>query len=602
MGLITMIRKILDSTLSRCCGVDLRALALFRVGLAIILLVDLFIRAQDIFVFYSDSGVLPRVALIEKIAPPWSVSLLLANGQPWFVIVYFAVTALVALCVLFGVRTKISLLAMWILTIGLYDRNPATNQAGEALFMAIQFWALFLPIERVWSVDAAVANSDTPDDLDRRNFASLGTFCYLVQLTFVYVMSGLLKTGDAWRDGTAVFYALSLESWVSGFGVWIRGFSSFGYVATYATIVLELAAPVFFFIPWRRDLFRFMICGLLCLMHIGFTASLHISIFGLTDIVALLPLLPGAAFTRLRHWLIDTSAEHATILVEPGNTVVLGRAKIARELIFPDSISISAGTRGSEKVAACASSSMGWRMRDVHGTLHEYPESLSALMQLSKITRLFRSIMGTRLSAALITGACRGLSILAPSTISATQPSIWNGNWNRLRTCILVYALIFVAVVNIESTKVGKMPIPSWAMFPGRLLHLSQKWSMFHSPPKSNNWIIVAGVLDDGTPVNVLSGAHGPVDFSRPRSGDFSEASLRWRRYHEWLRKKDEGLEYRRFFGRYLCRRWNGKQQVKSQRLKTFNFVLVSEPTLLTGGHGSQTRRTLNGHICYKQQ
>jgi hypothetical protein len=574
------------------------------VGLAIILLVDLFIRAQDILVFYSDAGVLPRAALLEKIAPPWSVSLLLANGQPWFVVAYFALTALVALCVLVGLRTKASLFAMWILTIGLYDRNPATNQAGDALFMVIQFWGLFLPLEKVWSVDAAAEGAATPNEADLRNFASLGTFSYLVQITFLYVMSGLLKTGDAWRDGTAVFYALSLESWVSGFGTWLRGFSGFCSAATYATIYLELAAPVFFFIPWRRDLFRSVIFCLLCLMHIGFAAALHISVFGLTDVVALLPLLPGTAFLALRHLLIDPSAKRTTIIVPAGHCNQLRQAMIARELLLPDSVAISVEATDPKRQGV-AVSSIGFHVRDEHGALHENREAVAVLMRLSTLTRLFHRIMGDRICAALVTGACRLLSTRASDKTRVPETCNCKISWWTLRVrfgqSIQLYSLAFIAVVNIESTRVGRVPVPSWAMLPGRVLHLSQKWSMFHSPPKSNNWLIVAGILDDGTPVNVLSGTRGPVDFSRPRNGEFSEISLRWRRYHEWLRKKDEGLEYRRFLGRYLCRRWNANQQVKSERLKTFNFILVNEPNLLSGKPGKQTRSTLNGHLCYKE-
>ena len=49
-------------------GLDLRALALFRILLGVILLVDLAARVGDIGVFYTDSGVLPRVDLLDRVA------------------------------------------------------------------------------------------------------------------------------------------------------------------------------------------------------------------------------------------------------------------------------------------------------------------------------------------------------------------------------------------------------------------------------------------------------------------------------------------------------------------------------------------------------
>ena len=47
-------------------GFDLRSLAVFRIGLALVIIADLFIRFGDIKAHYSDYGILPRTALIEQ--------------------------------------------------------------------------------------------------------------------------------------------------------------------------------------------------------------------------------------------------------------------------------------------------------------------------------------------------------------------------------------------------------------------------------------------------------------------------------------------------------------------------------------------------------
>ena len=44
---------------------DLRALALLRIGLGALLLADLALRAPDLAIWLSDSGVFPRSASIE---------------------------------------------------------------------------------------------------------------------------------------------------------------------------------------------------------------------------------------------------------------------------------------------------------------------------------------------------------------------------------------------------------------------------------------------------------------------------------------------------------------------------------------------------------
>jgi hypothetical protein len=48
-------------------GADLRSLALFRIVLALLVLVDLTNRATDFYAHYTDAGVLPRTVLLEEV-------------------------------------------------------------------------------------------------------------------------------------------------------------------------------------------------------------------------------------------------------------------------------------------------------------------------------------------------------------------------------------------------------------------------------------------------------------------------------------------------------------------------------------------------------
>ena len=586
---------------------DLRALALFRIGLGLALLVDLSNRSQHMFLFYSDSGVLSRAALLEKIAPPWSINLLLLNGQWWYVATYFFVAALAALAVMAGWRTKSSLFLMWLLTIGLYDRNPATNQAGDYLLLLLQFWGLFLPIQARWSIDAALVEDPIKDEESETNYSSLGTAAYLAQLTLLYVMSGVLKTGEPWKDGTAVFYALSLDALVSGFGSWLRGFSGFTTTATFGIVYCELVAPLFFFMPWQRGLSRSIIVCVLSLIHVGFGLCLHIGVFVLTDLVALLPLLPTSFFRKARDVLISSRAAETTIIVDRMGSAIGLKARLLRELLLPDAVTIRETAAGAEGATA-APSSRSWFVRDSSGNVLEYPESVSGLLRLSMLTRWLLPISNPRLLSAatsilnsLLLAPCVSLARKNSVIIAGFIPQMWR---QILRNGLLLYSLGFILVANIESTDNYKFHLPTWALLPGKLLHLNQKWSMFHGPPTSNSWIVVAGTLSDGTPVNVLTGATGPIDFSWTPTGEFSDRSLRWRIFLEWLRKKewDKGAAYRDFFGRYLCRRWNQNNPDDTRTLRTFRFLHVSEAILLSGGRGAQIRTTMSNHHCSRNQ
>ena len=62
-------------------SLDLRSLALFRIGLGAVLLGDLIVRASDLTVFYTDFGTLPRAALLDRFSPAERFSLHLMSGQ-----------------------------------------------------------------------------------------------------------------------------------------------------------------------------------------------------------------------------------------------------------------------------------------------------------------------------------------------------------------------------------------------------------------------------------------------------------------------------------------------------------------------------------------
>ena len=52
-------------------GLDLRSLALFRIGLALLIIIDLIKRSKDLTAHYTDFGILPRAALLEHFSNSW---------------------------------------------------------------------------------------------------------------------------------------------------------------------------------------------------------------------------------------------------------------------------------------------------------------------------------------------------------------------------------------------------------------------------------------------------------------------------------------------------------------------------------------------------
>src|SRR5215207_4178672 len=203
-------------------GADLRSLAVFRVVLAFLVFADLVNRATDLRQHYTDAGVLPRTVLTEQVLSPWSFSLNLMNGQSFFQALLFGAAGLAAVGMLVGYRTRLMTVVVWVLLLSIQWRNPLVGGSDGPLLRLLLFWAIFLPLGAYWSVDRALKDASQRFST---SFLSLATVGLFMQIAFVYWFTAALKSGPEWRvDGTALYYALSLDQIASPFGHFLLNF------------------------------------------------------------------------------------------------------------------------------------------------------------------------------------------------------------------------------------------------------------------------------------------------------------------------------------------------------------------------------------------
>src|SRR4030095_9890574 len=103
-------------------GIDLRSLALLRMGLALIVIGDLINRSFDLRAHYTDFGVLPRKDLIESASTFWLVSIHLINGSLLVQSLLFLAAGVLAVALFFGYRMPSSACYLSFLTVCLHSR------------------------------------------------------------------------------------------------------------------------------------------------------------------------------------------------------------------------------------------------------------------------------------------------------------------------------------------------------------------------------------------------------------------------------------------------------------------------------------------------
>ena len=280
-------------------GLDKRSLAVFRMGLGLVLLVDLLKRARDLAAHYSDVGAVPRQVLLDWRGDDAGWSFHLLSGSTMAQAVLFTVAAGFAVAMLLGYRTQLATVFSWLFLCSLHGRNPAVLHGGDNLLRVLLFWAMFVPLAEVWALDAR-RRAERWQPLA----VSVGTLALGLQLCFLYWFAGWLKWDPAWtRDGIAVYQALSLDQLVTPWGHFLLRFPRLLTWATWGTLVLEFLGPFLVFIPWRTAFFRTLAVGLFVSFHLlGLGLALNLGIFPWVCAIAWTIFLPAAFWDSLSQW------------------------------------------------------------------------------------------------------------------------------------------------------------------------------------------------------------------------------------------------------------------------------------------------------------
>src|SRR5262249_40604753 len=139
----------------RVLGIDLRALAVLRIGLGLAVLADLAVRASDLRAFYTDAGILSRSDALSLFAwlHAWPLCVHMAGGSLWSQVLFFVLAATTAGALVAGWRTRLATVVAWLLTVSVQLRNPFVGAGYDQLLRMLLFWGCFLPLGARMSVD-----------------------------------------------------------------------------------------------------------------------------------------------------------------------------------------------------------------------------------------------------------------------------------------------------------------------------------------------------------------------------------------------------------------------------------------------------------------
>lgn len=534
-------------------------MALFRVCLGFAILVDLLNRSEFLKEFYSDQGVLNRIAAIEHNHPA-RISLHLMNGSPTVMWLLFLLAMVLAVLLMIGYRTRLVTVLSWILLLSLNNRNLILQQGGDQLLTLLCFWAIFLPIGARFSIDAALRSEAQPQPPNA--YFSIATVAICLQAIYVYFFGALLKTSPMWMpEGQAVYFALHAEALATPFAHWFRQYGALLQPLTFFVWTIELLAPALIFSPIWHVRLRLVALFLLINMHIGFSLFLTIGLFPLVSITSLTLFTPPEVWD----WLskrIHTPRKRAIKIYYDGDCgFCLKIAKIMRAFCLPSDVEILKAQE-SPDIRPIFEAEETWVVTDADGNTFIKWDGVTFVMRQSPIFWLPGVLLNLWPFKLLGDPLYRLIGNNRTGKLGSFTARFlpYRDQWLRLSwpssvlvgiLMILVFAQNFMSLPKVEY----EMPEPVVNI--QKSLRLQQTWNMFAPYPlASSGWFVVRGEMEDGSVVDLWHNSQGEPDTTKPKYPSQWYTDYRWRKYFERI-SSGQFKEQAHNFGRFYCRKYN---------------------------------------------
>lgn len=282
---------------------DLRALALYRIFLGLILVSYGFLRILTAEEYLSDDGVVPgHYNLFNPPARLWS--LLNAFSSLWEVMLVLTGMQVVFLCFTAGIGGRpVKLLAL-ISSISLLTRNIWIENGGHIVLNILLFWSFFLPLDERWSFSSFSRRGTLSfrewfrRDLIPGRYCGLATAGLLFSCILIYLFNYLSKTGVTWTEGSAVHYTLWLSSRLHSPGFWCRTHLSETVLRwiTCGVLLIEGVLPLLLISPWGIVRFRRVAAFLIVVLHGGIALLINLGVFSWVMICFALAFFPWQGF------------------------------------------------------------------------------------------------------------------------------------------------------------------------------------------------------------------------------------------------------------------------------------------------------------------
>lgn len=585
--------------LAQVLALDLRSLALFRIAMGWLIIIDTIMRMGDLTAHYSDNGVLPRHALTDSslhLTSDFGISIYMIAGSPLLMASLMLIQIVVAGFLIIGFKTRMVTFICWIFIISLHSRNPMIITGGDSLLSLLLLWSVFLPLGARFSVDKAL-NRGQYDGIG--SVSNLGSAGIILQIVCVYLFNWWNKLDPVWIvDHTALYYTLNADLFTTHLGKLLATFVPLTQLMTMGVHMFQLIGPVLLFLPFWNQSFRIIvICGFV-MFHLGIALTLNIGYFPYVSIVSWLILIPAAPWQWLENRRLR-KREPFIMYYDGGCDFCIKTVLMFKTFLCLDFAPIKE-VQSDPQINTIFSDNNTWVIRRHNkGLLTKWDAVIYAISQSFYLSWFAKVLEIKPLKTAgdrLYVYISNHRSNYSKFT-SMLKYNDFNTHLGLLSKWVIAGLMILVLFWNFSNVDQFSIERPSLVKDLGSATRINQKWSMFAPHPvRADGWIVAPGKLTDGTTVDVRSG--NPVSWIKPRHVAPTYENNRWRKYLINI-KKDSQYEQRVYYGKYICREWFGGKGKRGESLERFDLYFMLEHTQPPGEAPLTEKQLMWSHDCF---
>ncbi len=558
-------------------SLDVRSLALFRVALALILIIDfLFTRLPYFTLFYTDKGILPlRILFRDKSFWASSSSLNFISSSHGYQLV-LGITALIFFFMLLvGYKTRWAVLGSWILVASFHSRNFLILNSGDILICLLLFWSLCLPLGKHFSLDSALMEKT------KQVFSvfSVNSFSFIFQILLVYFFTYLMKSDNVWSTGQAVYYALMLDNFRTAWGDILLQYPYVMRVLSFITYnIIENFVPllfVFFGFWWR---FKVLLILVMCFFHLSLGTFLHLGLFSWVCIAGWLAFLPSEFWEHIKE-LLPAGKRKLFVYYDEDCTFCKKASRLIQTFLILPHVPFAPAQSDSRTWEEMQKRN-SWLVFDGEDNWYSRWEAWVVLISRSPLFFYLAPLFRIKKLSALgdwcygkVAENRKQLGYLLPNfQKERSQKKIFS----ILLTGFFFFSFVYVIMWNVRTLDFkyySKYMPKEWNKF-GAFFHLNQYWNMFSPKPlDKTGWIILSAVKSDTDEKIDLWRQGKPVSMKKPIRYDTSFPNFRFRKMLE-----NFVLQYKKYsvnYLLYLCGEWNTKKS--GRYIEKIEFIYMEQ-------------------------